>query len=90
MYPISGTPVGYQQITSLGAAVGLTIPAGATQALISVSTQIVRLRSDGTDPTTAVGFPIKVGDQIMFFGNLSAIKIIAAVGGAVVDVLYFK
>jgi hypothetical protein len=89
MYPIVGTPIGYQHITSLSAAAGLTIPAGARRAMITVSAQTVRLRSDGTDPTTSVGFPIPVGTVLMFEGNLSRLKFIEAVSGGILDVLYF-
>jgi hypothetical protein len=89
MYPISGTPIGYQQITSLSGVTGLTIPAGAKQALIQTSAQIVRMRSDGTNPSSSVGYPLKVGSEIMIIGNLSRLKFIEATSGAVLDVLYF-
>ena len=43
--------LGYQQITSLSSATGLTVPQGATLALIVPETQNVRWRDDGTNPT---------------------------------------
>ncbi len=49
-------PLGYQQITGapMTAGTGLTVPAGATMALISVSGATMRWRDDGTAPTASV------------------------------------
>ena len=88
MYPIQGVPIGYQQLTTITAAVGLTIPAGAKSALIAATTQGVRFRTDA-DPTGTVGFPIPANATIYWVGNLSTLKFIQMTGGAVLDVLYF-
>lgn len=82
--------LGYQQITSLGSAVGLTIPAGAIYAAIRAEAQAVRWRDDGTNPTAAVGTPLEVGETLNYDGNLAAIKFIEQVGGAKLNVSYYR
>lgn len=86
---ILGTPLGYQQITSLSAATGLTIPTGATIAQLTIETQAVRMRDDGTNPTASVGFPLNVGSILIFTSNLTALKFIEQVASAKIDVLYY-
>src|SRR5258706_7769093 len=61
--PYQGQPLGYQQLTMTAAALALTVPAGATYAIITVegsATDTVRWRDDGTPPTSAIGNPIAV------------------------------
>ncbi len=83
-------PLGYQQITSLGTAVALTVPAGAQRALLQAETQNVRWRDDGTDPTTAAGMILKAGnDPVLYEGDLSAIKVIEVTSSAKLNVTYF-
>lgn len=48
-------PVGYQKLTVSSTAVGLTVPAGASRALLVVEAQPIRYRDDGTDPTADIG-----------------------------------
>ena len=50
--------LGYQQITSLTASTALTVPAGATLAVIVPESQSVRWRDDGVAPTASVGMPL--------------------------------
>lgn len=45
----------FEQITDCDPAVALTVPEGATGALISADTATVRYRADGTAPTAAIG-----------------------------------
>jgi hypothetical protein len=48
------------------------------------------LRDDGTNPTTTVGYPITAGTEYMYCGaSLGAVRIISAVAGAGVDILYY-
>lgn len=92
-----GTPVvprpmkvcGYQQITSLSAATGLTLPANALVALIQAETQDVRWRDDGTDPTASVGMVIGAGTTLPYTGDLSAIKLIQATASAKLNISYY-
>lgn len=82
-------PVGHQQITSLGSATALTVPAGAKRALITPETQAVRWRDDGTDPTGSIGMPLAVAATMDYRGNLAAIKFIEQAASAKINVAYF-
>jgi predicted hotdog family 3-hydroxylacyl-ACP dehydratase len=82
--------LGYQQITSLSAAAGLTVPAGATLAIIQAEAQIVRWRDDGTNPTAAVGMTIAAAATLVYDGNLNAIKFIEATASAKLNVAYYS
>ena len=87
-----GAPLGYQQITAPAASTALTVPAGAKLALISVSTQAVRFRDDGTAPTASIGFPLPVtgtGSFFVYSGSLAAFQVIQQASGAVLDILYY-
>lgn len=51
------TPVGaHTQVTTLGSAVVLDPPAGATRILLQTVTQNIRYRLDGVNPVANVGF----------------------------------
>lgn len=90
MYPVIGNPLAYEQLTSMEEATDLTVPQGASRALITVSGKPVRLRVDGVDPTSTVGFPLPPGTMLMLDGNLSKFCFIQTAPGSIVDVLYFK
>jgi len=91
------TPCGYQQITVLSSAAGLTLPTaqivGAYQAptrcLITAESQAVRWRDDGTDPTAAIGYPLAVGAELRYDGNLKNIKFIEQAASAKLNIVYF-
>lgn len=81
----------YQQITVTNSAKSLTVPAGATGALISIETNGVRFRDDGVAPTAGVGMPLSVGTQNwLYTGYLGGILFIAQAGTALVDVAYYQ
>lgn len=81
--------LGYQQITSLSSAAGLTVPQGATLALIVPETQNVRWRDDGTDPTASVGMPIFVGASLSYDGDFNKIKFIEESASAKLNISYY-
>jgi hypothetical protein len=83
-------PKGYQQLTSLSSASGLTVPAGSTSCFLQAETQNVRFRDDGTDPTSSVGMRLIVDDLVFYEGELSLIKFIEETASAKVNVLYFE
>ena len=88
---------GYQQITSLSAATGLTVPtltpAGNNNkplfALIIAEGQAVRWRDDNTSPTASVGMPLAVGVPLQYDGDLSKIKFIEQAAGAKLNISYY-
>ena len=81
--------LGYQQITSLSSSTALTVPTGATMALIVPETQNVRWRDDGVDPTTTAGMPVLTNTSMSYDGDLKAIRFIAVASGAVLNVSYY-
>ena len=83
------TCLGYQQITSLSASTALTVPVGATMALIVAETQAVRWRDDGTAPTASVGMPLATGTSLSYDGDLKAIRFIQQTASAVLNVSYY-
>ena len=90
--------LGYQQITSLSAASGLTVPSidpstgltvKANFALITPETQGVRWRDDGTAPTSSVGMPLAAGVTLQYDGDLSKIKFIEQTASAKLNISYY-
>jgi len=81
--------LGYQQITSLSSSTALTVPAGATMALIVPETQNVRWRDDGVAPTASVGMLVVANSSMSYDGDLKAIRFIAATSGAILNVSYY-
>ena len=91
------TNMGYQQITSLSSATGLTVPPRTpnglnqkpTFALIVAEGQSVRWRDDGTAPTASVGMPLVVGVPLQYDRSLDKILFIEQVAGAKLNISYY-
>lgn len=91
------TRLGYEQITNLTTAVGLTVPqrdvnglsARPTVALITPATAGVRWRDDGVDPTAAVGMPLAAGVTLQYDGDLTFIRFIQSGGTAELNISYY-
>jgi hypothetical protein len=81
--------LGYQQITSLSSAQALTVPSGATMALIAPETKDVRWRDDGTAPTASVGMPLVVGTTLNYDGDLNRIRFIQTEASAAINISYY-
>lgn len=82
--------LGYQQITSLSAAVGLTIPDGTVLALITCETQAVRWRDDGTDPTASIGYPLATATELQYAAaQLPELKFIEQAASATLNICYY-
>lgn len=83
--------LGYQQITDLSAATALTVPTGATTAVIRAEAQAVRYRDDGTDPSATVGMPMATTDApLIYTGPLTKIKFFEQTSGAKLNISYYK
>jgi hypothetical protein len=84
------TPKGYVQITNLTAAVGLgTIPTGARYAVIQPEGQQVRWRDDGSSPAAGVGMQIPLGKELLYDGDLTALKFIQDAATAKLNVVFY-
>lgn len=89
--------LGYQQITSLSSATGLTVPVTTTGglsakpaiALIVAETANVRWRDDGVAPTASVGMPLAAGSMLQYDGDIGAIQFIEQTAGAKLNVSYY-
>lgn len=79
---------GFQNI-SVTTAQALTVPSGATHALMTVDTGSgnIRFREDGTNPTTSIGLLVQAGAAVELT-NLSNIRIISTSATTVVNVSY--
>jgi hypothetical protein len=90
--------MGYQQISSLSSATGLTVPevdpvsglkAMPTIALITPETNTVRWRDDGVNPTASVGMPLAAGVTLQYDGDLKKIKFIEQTASAKINISYY-
>lgn len=86
-------PLGYQQISAatLASATKLTVPTGASSAVINVNPTgtAVRYRDDGTAPDATHGAVVGGLSTLTYNGDLSAIQFILSTGSPILDVLYY-
>ena len=88
---------GYQQITSLSAAAGLTVPVVTPEglngkpvfALIVAEGAPVRWRDDNISPTASVGMPLAIGVPLQYDGDLRKIKFIEQSASAKLNISYY-
>jgi hypothetical protein len=89
---------GYQQISDLSSAVGLTVPqtdatglnAKPSIALITAEAQGVRWRDDGIAPTATVGMPLAAGVTLQYDGDLNKIQFIQQTASAKLNISYYS
>ena len=87
------TRLGYQQITSLSTATGLTVPlvdlnglnCRPSIAIITPESQAVRWRDDAA-PSATVGMPLAVGVTLQYDGDLTKIQFFEQVAGAKLNI----
>lgn len=86
-----GSPIGSQSITSTGTGdiEQLTIPDGATKAIISVHTNNIIFRVDGENPAVTVGHTGVVGSNFSVSGLADFRFISAIAGNATIFVSYY-
>lgn len=91
------TCFGYQQISTLSSATGLTVPtlgpdglnAKPVFALIVAEGAPVRWRDDGTAPTASIGMPLAVGVPLQYDGDLTKIRFIEQSASAKLNISYY-
>lgn len=83
--------LGFEEISGLSAAKALTIPAGTRFARVQAVTQNVRFRLDGTNPTSAIGQRIAVGETVELSNDMAmaAAKFIEETASAKLEVHYY-
>lgn len=86
------TALGFEQITALSSSAALTVPSGATVAVVQADVADVRWRPDGATnaPTASVGMLLPSGAERVFDGGLSSVRFIQATSGAVINVSYYQ
>lgn len=88
---LTGTPLGYQQIsTALATAQSLTVPTGANVAYIVAEAVDVRWRDDGVAPTSSVGMVLPAGASLTYAASLAAIQFIETAAGSILNVSYYE
>jgi hypothetical protein len=91
------TCFGYQQISTLTSATGLTVPVTTPDglngkpvfALIIAEGAPVRWRDDNTAPTATVGMPLAIGVPLQYDGDLSKIRFIQQSATAKINISYY-
>jgi hypothetical protein len=91
------TRLGYQQITSLSSATGLTVPTVDKQglackpaiAIIVAETQAVRWLDDESTLSSTRGMPLATGVTFVYDGDLTKIKFIEQTAGAILNISYY-
>jgi hypothetical protein len=87
---IGRTPAGPTEMLTLGAAPqGLTVPRGATIALISIEGGPVRWRDDAP-PSASQGQAMSPGERMLYGGALAALQFVAQDQSATVVVSYYR
>lgn len=93
--PVQLTPIGFGTVTVSTSAIGLpSIPTSgqrATKALITIETNPVRWRDDGTNPTAGAGQPIAAAGVLEYEGVMEAFKVIrSGASDATLNVTYYR
>jgi hypothetical protein len=84
--------LGFEQITDLSSAVGLTIPTNPfypTRVFIVAEGNNIRWRDDGTNPTASVGMILIQNNVLSYDGDLKKIKFIQTGAGAKLNISYY-
>lgn len=92
--PANVVVLGYCQLSVTTAVLVSTcsggIPGGATRAYVTPETAAIRWRDDGTAPTTTVGYPVAIGAQLIYYGNLPTLQVIAQSGTSTVNIAFYR
>lgn len=95
-YPAERKPKGFRTLDVSSTAVDLAdatggIPSSATRAIISVATDAIRWRDDGSDPTASVGIYVAANAslEIPSRESILAFKAIRVTTDAVLNIAYY-
>ncbi len=81
---------GFEQIDASSGVKTLTVPTGANKAIVQAETANVRLRLDGTNPTSSVGeILVANATRELKDDELAAARFIAASGAPKINVHYY-
>jgi hypothetical protein len=84
------TRLGYQQITSLSSATGLTVPSVDLNGLsCRPSIAIIVSETQAVNPTASIGMPLAAGVTLQYDGDLTKIKFIEQSASAKLNVSYY-
>lgn len=82
-------PKGHEQIGSLDTVRGLTPPRDARVALIQSVSQNIRWKDDGDNPDVNTGMILFAGRDMLYTGDLTAIRFIETAASAEINVAYY-
>ena len=83
-------PLGFQQIVGAVASTGLTVPPGATYAIIQPVSQAIAWRDDGVAPTATIGMTVPSGGELLYDGTLSTFRFIQVAATVTVNISYYR
>jgi len=84
----SVAPAGYRQLSG-DSVTGISI-GNARVAFIQALNQNIRMRDDGSDPTTSTGLRLHAGQTIWYLGDCANLKMIGEASGAEINILAYK
>jgi hypothetical protein len=93
------TPFAFEQITVSSVSIGFTQTTAyrdggitADFAVVTVETNAIRSRDDGTAPTASVGIPWNVSDKFTVCGlpSIKAVRFIRQTADATISVSYYR
>jgi hypothetical protein len=90
MKPGSLNYLGDEYPADLSVVTTLTLPAGATIALVQAQGGSVRWRGGSQTPTASTGMLLSDGQAMLYTSGLGGLRFIAATTGARLGVSYFK
>ena len=82
-------PLKFEQNVTLDTVQGLEPPPNARVAIIQALTQNVRWRDDGTVPSGTIGMQLAAGRDMLYTGDLAAIKFIEEAASAELNIAYY-
>lgn len=86
----SAVPLGFQQIVGAAASTALTVPSGATYAIIQPVSQAISWRDDGVVPTATIGMTVPAGGELLYDGTLATFRYIQVAATVTVNISYYR